>query len=68
MGDTAFLFQTNRRGWPIGSAIEEKIAQGATIYVSINDDDERRALAEQYATLEVGERYLILDLTKEKEP
>ena len=67
MGDTAFLFQTNRRGWPVGFAIEEKIAQGATIYVSINDDDERRALAEQYATLEVGERYLILDLTKAKE-
>jgi len=66
MGDTAFLFQTNRRGWPIGYAIEEKIASGATIYVSINDDDERRALAEQYETVEVGERYLILDLTKEK--
>jgi hypothetical protein len=66
MGDTAFLFQTNRRGWPIGFAIEEKIASGATIYVSINDDKERRVLAEKYQTLEVGERYLILDLTKEK--
>jgi 4-amino-4-deoxy-L-arabinose transferase-like glycosyltransferase len=67
MGDTAFLFQTNRRGWPIGFAIEEKIAQGATIYVSINDDDERRDLAEKYQTVEEGERYLILDLTKEKD-
>jgi len=66
MGDTAFLFQTNRRGWPLGSAIEEKIASGATIYVSINDDDERRALAEKYQTLEATESYLILDLTQEK--
>ena len=66
MGDTAFLFQTNRRGWPLGFAIEEKIASGATIYVSINDDKERRELAEKYQTLEVGDRYLILDLTQEK--
>lgn len=65
MGDTAFLFQTNRRGWPIGHYIEDKIARGATIYVSINDDDERRALAAKYRTLEVGKRYLILDLTQE---
>ena len=67
MGDTAFLFQTNRRGWPIGSHIEDKIAQGATIYVSINDDRERRTLAEQYQTLAVGERYLILDLSQKKQ-
>ena len=67
MGDTAFLFQTNRRGWPIGFAIEEKIAAGATIYVSINDDTERRELSEQFETLEEGKRYLILDLSQEKE-
>ena len=66
MGDTAFLFQTNRRGWPIGHHIEDKIARGATIYVSINDDSERRALADKYEVLETGERYLILDLTQEK--
>ncbi len=66
MGDTAFLFQTNRRGWPIGYNIEDKIARGATIYVSINDDSERRALADKYEVLETGERYLILDLTQEK--
>ena len=66
MSDTAFLFQTNRRGWPIGDNIEDKIARGATIYVSINDDSERRALADKYEVLETGERYLILDLTQEK--
>lgn len=66
MGDTAFLFQTNRRGWPIGYNIEDKIARGATIYVSINDDSERRALTDRYEILETGKRYLILDLTQEK--
>lgn len=66
MSDTAFLFQTNRRGWPIGNDIEDKIARGATIYVSINDDSERRALVDKYEILETGARYLILDLTQEK--
>ena len=66
MSDTAFLFQTNRRGWPIGDNIEDKIARGATIYVSINDDSERRKLADKYEILETGKRYLILDLTQEK--
>jgi hypothetical protein len=65
MGDTAFLFQTNRRGWPLGFNIEEKIEAGATVYVSTSDDKERRQLEEKYQTLEKTDRYLILDLTKE---
>ena len=40
MGDTAFLFQTKRSGWPIGFDIENKISQGAEYYVSVNYDDE----------------------------
>src|SRR3989344_4698033 len=35
-GDPAFLYQTNRYGWPDGVEIEEKIAKGATAYVSVN--------------------------------
>jgi hypothetical protein len=66
MGDTAFLFQTNRRGWPLGFNIEEKIEAGATVYVNTSDDKERRQLEEKYQTLEKTDRYLILDLTKEK--
>ena len=66
MGDTAFLFQTNRRGWPIGHNIEEKIQAGATIYVSTSDDKERRQLEEKYQSIDKTDRYLILDLTKEK--
>jgi len=66
MGDTFFIFQTNRRGWPIGFYIDQKIAQGASIYVSTTDDDERRALEAKYLTLEKTSEYLVLDLTKEK--
>ncbi|MBP9700215.1 glycosyltransferase family 39 protein, partial [Candidatus Woesebacteria bacterium] len=35
-GDTAFLFQTNRTGWPIGFDLDKKIANGATHYVTVN--------------------------------
>lgn len=65
MGDTQFLFQTNRRGWPIGFEIEDKIAKGATVYVSTTYDDEARTLEQKYATIQKTDKYIILDLTKE---
>lgn len=64
LGDTQFLFQTNRTGWPIGVDIEDKIAKGATIYVSTNDDDERRYLESRYTVIEKTPIYEIIDLTK----
>lgn len=63
-GDTAFLFQTNRTGWPIGNDIEKKISEGAQYYVSVNYDDETNNLAAHYATVESTKQYIILDLTK----
>lgn len=39
-GDTAFLYQTNRRGWPIGGNTEDKIKLGATDYVTTTFDEE----------------------------
>ena len=66
-GDTAYLFQINRRGWPIGFDIDKKIAQGATHYVTTSFDDEARELAEKYHIVEQTTDYLILDLTKIKE-
>ncbi len=65
MGDTAFLFQTNRRGWPIGFSIDEKIRFGATHYVTTSYDDEARELEAKYATLEKTPNYLLLDLTQQ---
>ena len=62
-GDTAFLYQTNRQGWPIGFEIEDKIDKGATAYVSIDPlDIEPRTLAEKYTVVEEGEGYIIISL------
>lgn len=62
MGDTYFLFQTKRRGWPIGFEIEDKIAKGAQFYVSATYDWEAKLLEEQYPVLEKTAEYIIIDL------
>ncbi|MCB9800791.1 MAG: glycosyltransferase family 39 protein [Pseudomonadales bacterium] len=65
-GDTAFLFQTDRRGWPLGFMVPDYIDAGAEYYVTATLDDEAKELAEKYFIVEQTEKYLILDLTKEK--
>ena len=62
MGDTAFLYQTNRQGWPIGTVIPERIAMGATHYVSTTYDDESRALEASCQLLEKTDQYIIISL------
>lgn len=62
MGDTAFLFQTNRRGWPLGFDIDEKIEQGADFYVSTSKDDEVGELRQQFPVVEETDDYIIFDL------
>jgi hypothetical protein len=61
-GDTAFLFQTNRTGWPIGFEIEKKIKLGAQYYVTTSYDDEARELEKTYPTVAKTSDYLILRL------
>jgi 4-amino-4-deoxy-L-arabinose transferase-like glycosyltransferase len=63
-GDTAFLFATNRTGWPIGQMIEQKIEEGAKYYVSVNYDDEANMLMKKYSAVKLNKDFLILDLTK----
>ncbi|HSW89452.1 MAG TPA: hypothetical protein VLH19_01110, partial [Patescibacteria group bacterium] len=63
-GDTAFLFQTNRTGWPIGFDIDKKISEGAAYYVSVNFDDETNALMKKYTVIAKTKEYVIIDLTK----
>lgn len=65
-GDTNFLYQTNRTGWPIGFEIEDKIAKGATHYVTTSYDDEARELEAHYFTVQKTPNYLLLDLSKPK--
>ncbi len=68
-GDTTFLYQTKRQGWPLGFDIDEKIAMGATHYVTVSPTDndwETKTLAEKYTVLVRNESYAIIDLTKLK--
>ena len=61
--DTAFLYQTNRRGWPgLDNSIDYLISRGATHYVSVNFDETTKNLMEQYQVLEKTDRYIIIDL------
>lgn len=65
-GDTNFLYQTNRSGWPIGFEIDKKIQLGATHYVTTSYDDEARELEARFFTIQKTPNYLLLDLTKPK--
>jgi hypothetical protein len=63
-GDTMFLYQTNRTGWPIGFEIDQKIKLGATHYITTSYDDEARELEKNYTTIVKSDLYLLLDLTR----
>ncbi|HLC88035.1 MAG TPA: glycosyltransferase family 39 protein [Patescibacteria group bacterium] len=66
MGDTAFLYQTNRHGFPIiNSTVEEmKKDYGITGYVSTTNDTKTAWLAKKYNLLEKTDEYIVIDLTK----
>ena len=66
-GDTAYLFQINRSGWPFGYSIDEKIQLGATHYVSTSYDDEAIELEKKYMIIEKTTDYIIIDLTNPRE-
>ena len=69
-GDTSFLYQTNRQGWPLGFDIEKKIAMGATHYVTVSptdNDGETYDLVRRFTVLVRNERFAIIDLTEPKE-
>ncbi|MBI5613809.1 glycosyltransferase family 39 protein [Candidatus Gottesmanbacteria bacterium] len=66
-GDTTFLYQTNRPGWPLGFDIAQKIKFGATHYVTVSPTDldlETRDLTNMYTVVERNEQFAIIDLTK----
>lgn len=63
-GDTAFLYQTKRSGWPLGYDIEDKIAKGADYYVSVSYDDEARDLEKKYTLVKKTDNYIIIKLSK----
>lgn len=67
-GDTAFLYQVNRPGWPvISTSIEEMKKQyGVSHYVSVNYDSDTKVILEKYKVLEANPRFVIVDLMSQK--
>ncbi len=65
-GDTAFLYQTKRWGWPVvDDSIENIIKLGATVYVSVNlGSGDTKYVEGKYKTIEKTSQYIIIDLTK----
>ncbi len=66
-GDTTFLYQTNRAGWPLGFDIDKKIQMGATHYVTVSPTDadgETKDLASRFQVLIRNDRFAIIDLTQ----
>ena len=66
-GDTLFLFQTKRSGWPIGYYIPQKIEAGATHYISVNTDKETQELETKFHTIKKTDEFVIIDLTKPRD-
>ncbi|PJE69129.1 hypothetical protein COU96_01420 [Candidatus Shapirobacteria bacterium CG10_big_fil_rev_8_21_14_0_10_38_14] len=63
-GDTAFLYQTNRQGWPIGIVIEDLIEKGAEYYVNVNFGPETQWVMGTWCLLQKTDDWIIVDLTK----
>ncbi|HCM81774.1 MAG: hypothetical protein UV63_C0003G0003 [Microgenomates group bacterium GW2011_GWC1_43_11] len=68
-GDTTFLYQTKRTGWPLNFDIDKKISMGATHYITVSPTDadlETKELAQKYTVLVRNDKYAIIDLTRKK--
>lgn len=63
-GDPAFLYQTNRHGWPVGGDVEKRMADGATYYVTTSRDDEYNRLKKDYTLVYENDQYSIIKLSK----
>jgi hypothetical protein len=66
MGDTAFLYQTKRSGWPvIDSSIDEIIKKGASYYVSVDlGSADTKMIESRFKKVEKTDKYIIVDLLK----
>lgn len=65
-GDTAFLYQTNRKGWAfVTSSLKDMVADfGVTSFVSVNKDDKANWVKQHFTVLEETPQFIIADLTK----
>lgn len=76
-GDTAFLYQTSRRGWPImDGTIDEMIFKGAHYYISVNFDDLTNKLIDiarkdqdlkyRFKIIDINDKFVIIQLVPDK--
>lgn len=65
-GDTAFLYQTNRPGWPVTALpLVSMVADyGVTHFVSTTRDDKTNWVLRHFKILEDNPKFVIADLTK----
>ncbi len=68
-GDTTFLYQTGRSGWPVvNESIEGMINKGADYYISVNYDSDTNNFMTKFKALEKNNDYVILDLHQKLNP
>jgi len=65
-GDTAFLYATNRWGWPaIDNSIDNIIKEGASYYVSVDlESADTKMVESRFTTVVKTDKYVIIDLLK----
>ncbi len=63
-GDTAFLYQTNRWGWPaIDDSVDNIIKRGADYYVSVNlGSADTKMIESRFKIIKETSKYVIVDL------
>ncbi len=67
-GDTAFLYQTNRPGWPYAAFPIKDLHDmfGVNYYISVSLDAKTKWVMRKYQTIIQTPSYVIVDLTKER--
>lgn len=66
--DSAFLYQTNRYGWPVGGSLIPKfIKEGATDLVSVSFDDDTKYWMEKCQIVNQTQEFVVVNLKNCKE-
>ena len=66
-GDTAFLYQLDRPGWPVMyTSLDNLIKLGATHFVSVNFDQDTKEVMNKYTIIYQAPNFVIVDLRKIK--
>lgn len=67
-GDTTFLYQTNRSGWPTEiydiDKIKKEHSQNKIFFISINYDNYTNGMIKNYKTIFKNDKFIILDLNQ----